>query len=81
MKITKQQLKEIIKEELTEMVGTYDRTERYSISDLDDIPEQLERVLVLMEERKHDAAYQRVKDIRLTIMSIIQSYYAYEKDD
>ena len=80
MKITKQQLKQIIKEELNE-VGRYaDESARFSISDLDDIPEQLERVLVIMQEGDHDAAYRRVRDIRLVILSIIEQFYAYEYD-
>lgn len=68
--------KQIIKEELTDA----DESTRFSISDLDDIPEQLKRVLVIMEEGDHDAAYRRVRDIRLAILSIIESYYAYEYD-
>ena len=80
MKITKQQLKQIIKEELTEVGRFADENARFSIDDLNDIPEQLKRVLTIMKEGDHDAAYRRVRDIRLVILSIIESYYAYEYD-
>jgi len=54
--------------------------DRFSINDLQDIPEQLERVLTIMDEGDHVAAYRRIRDIRLVVLSIIESYYGYEYD-
>tara|TARA_B100001115_G_C15744940_1_gene363792 strand:+ start:680 stop:919 length:240 start_codon:yes stop_codon:yes gene_type:complete len=76
MKITKQQLKQIIKEELTMVEQFADENAGFSIDDLGDIPEQLNRVLTIMKEGDHDAAYRRVRDIRLVIQSIIDSLAA-----
>tara|TARA_R100000697_G_C5397726_1_gene184403 strand:+ start:442 stop:681 length:240 start_codon:yes stop_codon:yes gene_type:complete len=76
MKITKQQLKQIIEEELTMVEQFADENAGFSIDDLGDIPEQLNRVLTIMKEGDHDAAYRRVRDIRLVIQSIIDSLAA-----
>ena len=76
MKITKQQLKQIIEEELTMVEQFADENAGFSIDDLGDIPEQLNRVLTIMKEGDHDAAYRRVRDIRLVIQSIIESLAA-----
>tara|TARA_R100001163_G_scaffold29671_1_gene23605 strand:+ start:276 stop:521 length:246 start_codon:yes stop_codon:yes gene_type:complete len=80
MKLTKSQLKQIIKEELTESERHADESARFSISDLDDIPQQLDRVLTIMKEGDTDAAFRRITGIKGVIQSILQSYYAYEYD-
>ena len=54
--------------------------DRFSIDDLQDIPAQLKRVLTIMDEGDHAAAYRRIRDIRLVVLSIIESYYAYVHD-
>jgi hypothetical protein len=73
MKLTKSQLKQIIKEELAE-VGRYaDESAGFSINDLDDIPQQLERVLTIMKEGDTDAAYRRIKDIKGVVQAIISA--------
>lgn len=73
MKLSKQKLKQIIKEEITEVGRFADESAGFSINDLNDIPQQLERVLTLMKEGNTDAAYRRVRDIKGVIQSIIES--------
>ena len=73
MKLTKSQLKQIIKEELAEVGRFADESARFSINDLDDIPQQLERVLTIMEEGDTDAAYRRIRDIKGVVQAIISA--------
>ena len=80
MKITKSKLKQIIKEELAEVGRFADEDARFSINDLDDIPQQLERVLTIMKEGDTDAAYRRITGIKGVVQAIIKSYYAHEYD-
>ena len=73
MKLTKQKLKQIIKEELTEVGRFADESARFSIHDLDDIPQQLDRVLTIMEEGDTDAAFRRIRDIKGVVQAIISA--------
>ena len=73
MKLTKSKLKQIIKEELAEVGRFADESARFSINDLDDIPQQLERVLTIMEEGDTDAAKRRIRDIKGVVQAIISA--------
>ncbi len=73
MKLTKSQLKQIIKEEIAEVGRFADESARFSINDLDDIPQQLERVLTIMKEGDTDAAYRRIRDIKGVVQAIISA--------
>ena len=74
MKLTKAKLKQIIREELSDNIEFDYEDEDFSIEDLDDIPQQLERVLDVMGEGDYDAAFRRVRAIKGVVKSIIDSY-------
>ena len=83
MKITKSQLKQIIKEEIAEVGRFADESAGFSINDLDNIPQQLERVLTIMDD-DCDAARRIIRNIKGVVQAIIsavkrqQSYHLKE---